>query len=162
MTLYEIEEKLYQQLNEGIAFDDDTGEVYTELDLQKLLDEKMDDYCLFLKNEQAEIEALKNEKKSLDKRIKTKEKKQEYLKNALMEFMKRHDMKKHETSKYVVSTRKSKRLIIDNADAIISEYRNNPDVVKVNYEVNKVTVKKNIVGFKNYAHLEDNTSLTIK
>lgn len=162
MTLYEIEEKLYQQLNEGIAFDDDTGEVYTELDLQKLLDEKMDDYCLFLKNEQAEIEALKNEKKSLDKRIKAKEKKQEYLKNALMEFMKRHDMKKHETSKYVVSTRKSKRLIIDNADAIISEYRNNPDVVKVNYEVNKITVKKNIVGFKNYAHLEDNTSLTIK
>lgn len=79
-----------------------------------------------------------------------------------MEFMKRHDMKKHETSKYVVSTRKSKRLIIDNADAIISEYRNNPDVVKVNYEVNKITVKKNIVGFKNYAHLEDNTSLTIK
>lgn len=162
MTLYEIEEKLYQQLNEGIAFDDDTGEVYTELDLQKLLDEKMDDYCLFMKNEQAEIEALKNEKKSLDKRIKAKEKKQEYLKNALMEFMKRHDMKKHETSKYVVSTRKSKRLIIDNADAIISEYRNNPDVVKVNYEVNKITVKKNIVGFKNYAHLEDNTSLTIK
>ena len=162
MTLYEIEEKLYQQLNEGIAFDDDTGEVYTELDLQKLLDEKMDDYCLFMKNEQAEIEALKNEKKSLDKRIKAKEKKQEYLKNALMEFMKRHDMKKHETSKYVVSTRKSKRLIIDNADAIISEYRNNPDVVKVNYEVNKITVKKNIVGFKDYAHLEDNTSLTIK
>ena len=162
MTLYEIEEKLYQQLNESIAFDDDTGEVYTELDLQKLLDEKMDDYCLFMKNEQAEIEALKNEKKSLDKRIKTKEKKQEYLKNALMEFMKRHDMKKHETSKYVVSTRKSKRLIIDNADAIISEYKNNPDVVKVNYEVNKITVKKNIVGFKNYAHLEDNTSLTIK
>ena len=162
MTLYEIEEKLYQQLNEGIAFDDETGEVYTELDLQKLLDEKMDDYCLFMKNEQAEIEALKNEKKSLDKRIKAKEKKQEYLKNALMEFMKRHDMKKHETSKYVVSTRKSKRLIIDNADAIISEYRNNPDVVKVNYEVNKITVKKNIVGFKNYAHLEDNTSLTIK
>ena len=162
MTLYEIEEKLYQQLNEGVAFDDDTGEVYTELDLQKLLDEKMDDYCLFMKNEQAEIEALKNEKKSLDKRIKAKEKKQEYLKNALMEFMKRHDMKKHETSKYVVSTRKSKRLIIDNADAIISEYRNNPDVVKVNYEVNKITVKKNIVGFKNYAHLEDNTSLTIK
>lgn len=162
MTLYEIEEKLYQRLNEGIAFDDETGEVYTELDLQKLLDEKMDDYCLFLKNEQAEIEALKNEKKSLDKRIKAKEKKQEYIKNALMEFMKRHDMKKHETSKYVVSTRKSKRLIIDNADAIISEYRNNPDVVKVNYEVNKITVKKNIVGFKNYAHLEDNTSLTIK
>lgn len=162
MTLYEIEEKLYQRLNEGIAFDDETGEVYTKLDLQKLLDEKMDDYCLFLKNEQAEIEALKNEKKSLDKRIKAKEKKQEYLKNALMEFMKRHDMKKHETSKYVVSTRKSKRLIIDNADAIISEYRNNPDVVKVNYEVNKITVKKNIVGFKNYAHLEDNTSLTIK
>lgn len=162
MTLYEIEEKLYQRLNEGIAFDDETGEIYTELDLQKLLDEKMDDYCLFLKNEQAEIEALKNEKKSLDKRIKAKEKKQEYLKNALMEFMKRHDMKKHETSKYVVSTRKSKRLIIDNADAIISEYRNNPDVVKVNYEVNKITVKKNIVGFKNYAHLEDNTSLTIK
>lgn len=162
MTLYEIEEKLYQQLNEGIAFDDQTGEVYTELDLQKLLDEKMDDYCLFMKNEQAEIEALKNEKKNLDKRIKTKEKKQEYLKNALMEFMQRHDMKKHETSKYVVSTRKSKRLIIDNADAIISEYRNNPDVVKVNYEVNKITVKKNIVGFKNYAHLEDNTSLTIK
>ena len=162
MTLYEIEEKLYQQLNEDIAFDDETGEVYTELDLQKLLDEKMDDYCLFMKNEQAEIEALKNEKKSLDKRIKAKEKKQEYLKNALMEFMKRHDMKKHETSKYVVSTRKSKRLIIDNADAIISEYRNNPDVVKVNYEVNKITVKKNIVGFKNYAHLEDNTSLTIK
>lgn len=162
MTLYEIEEKLYQRLNEGIAFDDETGEVYTELDLQKLLDEKMDDYCLFMKNEQAEIEALKNEKKSIDKRIKTKEKKQEYLKNALMEFMKRHDMKKHETSKYVVSTRKSKRLIIDNADAIISEYRNNPDVVKVNYEVNKITVKKNIAGFKNYAHLEDNTSLTIK
>lgn len=162
MTLYEIEEKLYHRLNEGIAFDDETGEVYTELDLQKLLDEKMDDYCLFMKNEQAEIEALKNEKKNLDKRIKAKEKKQEYLKNALMEFMKRHDMKKHETSKYVVSTRKSKRLIIDNADAIISEYRNNPDVVKVNYEVNKITVKKNIVGFKNYAHLEDNTSLTIK
>lgn len=162
MTLYEIEEKLYQRLNEGIAFDDETGEVYTDVDLQKLLDDKMDDYCLFMKNEQAEIEALKNEKKSLDKRIKAKEKKQEYLKNALMEFMKRHDMKKHETSKYVVSTRKSKRLIIDNADAIISEYRNNPDVVKVNYEVNKITVKKNIVGFKNYAHLEDNTSLTIK
>lgn len=162
MTLYEIEEKLYQRLNEGIAFDDETGEVYTELDLQKILDEKMDDYCLFMKNEQAEIEALKNEKKNLDKRIKAKEKKQEYLKNELMEFMKRHDMKKHETSKYVVSTRKSKRLIIDNADAIISEYRNNPDVVKVNYEVNKITVKKNIVGFKNYAHLEDNTSLTIK
>lgn len=162
MTLYEIEAKIYQQLNEGVAFDEETGEVYTEVDLQKILDEKMDDYCLFMKNEQAEIEALKNEKKSLDKRIKTKEKKQECLKNALVEFMKRHDMKKHETSKYVVSTRKSKRLIIDNADAIISEYRNNPDVVKVNYEVNKITVKKNIVGFKDYAHLEENTSLTIK
>ena len=162
MTLYEIEEKINQQLNEGIAFDDDTGEVYTELDLQKLLDEKMDDYCLFMKNEQAEIEALKNEKKSLDKRIKAKEKKQEYLKNALVEFMKRHDMKKHETSRYVVSTRNTKRLVIDNADAIISKYRNNPDVVKVNYEVNKITVKKNIVGFKDYAHIENNTSLTIK
>lgn len=162
MTLYEIEEKLYQRLNEGIAFDDETGEVYTELDLQKLLDEKMDDYCLFMKNEQAEIEALKNEKKSLEKRIKAKEKKQECLRNALMEFMNRQDMKKHETSKYVVSTRKSKKLVIDNAEAIISKYRNNPDVVRTNYEVNKMAVKKNIAGFKDYAHLEENTSLTIK
>ena len=76
MTLYEIQEQLFNAIEYGV---DENGEI---LDGQLLddkvneismaLDDKVENIACYIKNLNADIDALKNEKDVLTKRIKTK------------------------------------------------------------------------------------------
>lgn len=88
MNLYEIDEKLYYLIEEG--FDPESGELLEGFDLNKAinettmeLDKKIDNIGAYIKNLESDVDAIKEEKKKLSARQKTKENKIESLKRYL-------------------------------------------------------------------------------
>lgn len=87
-NLYDIDEKLYYLIEEG--FDTETGEILEDFDLNKAineatmeLDKKIDNIGAYIKNLESEVEAIKEEKKKLSSRQKTKENRINSLKRYL-------------------------------------------------------------------------------
>lgn len=158
-SLYEIDKFVQQQLDEGISYDEETGEVISEADLDKLVNDKEDSYVLYIKSLNAEIKALEDEKKQLDSRIKRSKKKAETLQNALLRHMQLLGKKKLSDPRYEVRTRISHPVVIDNEQAIIDK---GGDFVNTKVTINKTAVKKNIDELEGLAHIEDKTNISIK
>lgn len=88
MNLYDINDKLYYLIEEG--FDNESGEILSEDELFKAinnatmeLDKKIDNIGAYIKNLESEVEAIKEEKKKLSSRQKTKENRINSLKRYL-------------------------------------------------------------------------------
>ena len=163
MTLYEIQEQLYNAIEYGV---DENGEI---LDGQLLddkvneismaLDEKVENIACYIKNLNADIEALKNEKKILEQRAKTKTNQMEYLKRYLSTFMQMNNVPKFETPKCKVSFRKSSSVVIDDETKIPRKYKT---IVKET-NIDKTELKKYLqehecVG----AHIEEKQNIGVK
>ena len=107
MTLYEINSQIDQILS-NIEIDDETGEVLIDTTLLESLqiahDVKIENIACFIKNLNAEVEALKAEEKNLYARRKQKEKTIERL-----TYMLDNDLQgqKFETARCKISYRKS-------------------------------------------------------
>lgn len=90
-SLYEINSQIEQAW--GAAVDPDTGEIINEeamqafSELSMTRDEKIENIALAYKNTCAEVEALKTEKLALQKRQATAERKAEWLKQYLSQYM---------------------------------------------------------------------------
>lgn len=159
-TLYEIDKAYQDALNATI--DMETGEILDESGLDKLhelkmdFDKKVSNTACFIKNTNAEIDALDNEIKALQARKKAKKNTVDYLKGNLAKSM---DGKTYEDAKCKVSFRKSEQIVIaDNAD-IPAKY-----LIAQEPKVNKAELKKCLKqGMEFYGvSLEEHSNIQIK
>lgn len=169
MTIYEIDKAIEQMLINGFVFNEETGEVdmlLTPKTLDMMLDDKLEDYGLFIKSLKADTDAITNEIKTLQARKKQKEKLADRLSDTLLKYMEKHDKKKIETPKLLVSTRNSSKVIIDDEEALMEYCRiNHKDdcySIKIEQKPIKANIKKQIADFEGMAHVETNKTINIK
>ena len=116
MKLYEIA----SDLRDILEYAEDESYKDTVEALQMEFEEKVDSIACYIKEIQAEAEAIKAEEKKLAERRKTKENRASSLKQYLYNEMKTTGMKKIETPRSVLSIRKSQvSLVIDNEDLFV-------------------------------------------
>lgn len=148
MNLYEIEEKLYNLIENG--FDSETGEIMEGADLEKnisdcemALNDKIANIACMIKNLQSDAEALKAEKGKLAKRQAVAEHKSEWLKHYLSTYLQgTTDVRKYKYSdaRCAISFRKSESVEIRDINAIPEEYIK-PRTLK-DTDIDKTGIKK--------------------
>ena len=119
MTLYEIDKAL---ADFEFEIDEDTGEILNAADLDELnlaREQKIENIGLYIKNLEAEKEAVKHEKDNFTDREKKLGKKIEGLKGYLTYAL---NGKKFSTPRVAVSFRKSESVLIKNENLIPDEY----------------------------------------
>lgn len=123
-TLYEISAELEKAWN--AAVDPETGEIINEEAMQAInelsmaRDEKIENLALAYKNTCAEAEALKAEKLALQKRQQSAEKKAEWLKQYLSQYMESGE--KYKSAKVVIGWRKSESVQVEENAFLPDEY----------------------------------------
>ena len=138
MNLYEIDSNILD------CVDEETGEIFDvdkfeELSIER--DAKIENICLWIKNLNAEVEALKAEKDAFTKREKSAKNKMESLKKYISGYL---DGNKFETSKVKVSFRKSEQLEVDDYNLLPDEFLRfkepepNKDAIKAALKEGKV------------------------
>ena len=145
MTLYEIDKAL---MDFEFEIDEETGEILNAADLDELKmarEQKIEGVGLWIKNLEAEKEAVKNEKNNLDAREKRIAKKIDGLKDYLAYAL---DGQPFSTSRLVVGWRKSESVDISNEALIPAEYCNIATVSKPDKKAIKKALKegKEIMG----------------
>lgn len=160
MTLYEMTEQartLYAMLEAGDIDEQTFADTLESIGAE----EKADSYCRIIRQFQADVEALKQEKDRLDAKKKTAEAAIDRMKYALLEFVRAVGGKeqKIKTPLFSVSTRISQSVSVLDADAIPAVYKiPQPDKIAVS-EINKALKSGiEIPG----AQLTNNTSVIIK
>ena len=115
MNLYEINNEILE------CVDAETGEIFDEEKYDALSmerDAKMENILLWIKNLNADIDALKNEKKSFEERIKSATNKRDSLKNYIASVL---EGNKFKTDRVSVTWRKSESVEITDIDSIPDE-----------------------------------------
>ena len=142
MRLYDIASGIEQLINQGFVFDEETGEILLETDdldaAQINFNDKLENCALFVKNLKAEAEAIKAEEKRLKERRESLDRKADRLSDYMLYCMKMAGVTKQETAKAAISIRKSKRVVIEAAEAIPDQYCN----VKTDITPDKNKIKK--------------------
>lgn len=166
MTLYEIKENILQQIN-NLEIDEDTGEILNTDALDELseqFEEKAENIALFIKNTNAEAEAMKREEKKLSERRKSLENKANRLKSYLSDTMLAAGKTKISTPKTELSFRKSKVVEIDsefvdwaekNADFLLDYKEPTPSKTAIKDAISNGSVFE-------FARLVENQNLVIK
>lgn len=180
-NLYEIDEKLYYLIEEG--FNPETGEVLNQKELNQAinkttmeLDKKIDNIGVYIKNLEAEVEAIKEEKKNLQARQKTKENKINSLKKYLDGYFRysqsnyfedktgKVKFRKFESPRCVISYRKSDSVNITDINKIPKEYIK--DRVITENDIDKTCIKDYLKKHENEtidgAELLHNRNISIK
>ena len=147
MKLYEIRAELEAliQLDDETLVNEDTGEIYDQeaFDALKLsLEEKVDNICYAIKNNEAEKEVLqakidvfnKEINKLVEKQLQL-EKRNEWLRGYIFRNVEHKNIKKDE---YQIKFTKSEKVEIPDADLVEAEYIR----TKVTNEPDKVAIKK--------------------
>lgn len=139
MTLFELNKAIEEF---ELIIDEETGEVlnFDELDALKLAKEdKIESVCLWVKNLDAEAEAIKAEEKALEARRKSKENLAERLRGYISYALKGETF---ETPKVAVSYRKSTSVVIPDETVISDEYCDMRIVRKPNKTIIKNALKE--------------------
>lgn len=127
-TLYEIQKDIELLLDKGFDYeciDYETGEILEDKAREKLttleVEEtvKIENIALFLKNLDAEAQAIKSEEQALKIRRQAKENKYQWLKNYLSFCLQESGKVKFETAKCLLSFRKSEALEITNKEVLM-------------------------------------------
>lgn len=181
MNLYDIDEKLYYLIEEG--FDTETGEILEDFDLNKAineatmeLDKKIDNIAVYIKNLESEVEAIKEEKKKLSSRQKTKENRINSLKRYLDGYFRysqsnyfedttgKVKFHKFESPRCVISYRKSDSVNITDINKVPELYIK--DRVLTENDVRKSDIKDFLKKYKNQTidgvELLHNKNISIK
>lgn len=130
MNLYQIEQEILD------CVDLETGEIIDIDRIEKLTmarDQKVENICLWIKNLNAEIEALKAEKKAFEQRQKTAENKAESLKRYMTKYL---GGASFNTAKVAVSFRRSEQVKIADSVKLPDKYLRFKEP-----EVNKTALK---------------------
>lgn len=146
----------------------ETGEMLSEDEVLAICeklegerDEKVEYFCKLIANYTAEIEALKNQKKRFDSRIKARSNSVEYLKDYIRLLL-RGEKWTAEDASVAVSYRNTKNVVqIVNLDAIPEEYFKTPHTES---NLNKTAIKESLLNGSNVAGcmLVDKVSTIIK
>lgn len=163
MTLYEINEKLADMVDNAIDYE--TGEVlFTDEDIEALQmekDEKIENIVLYIKNLDADAKAIREEEKILAARRKTLENKTERLKKYLTNNL---NGEKFSTARCSVSFRKSASLVTDEGFIEWAKAFEDSFLKYKEPEVNKTEVTKALKAGKPVPHarLEEGLNIQIK
>lgn len=168
-NLYDISDSLEWLVEESV--DTETGEILEGEDLTKRFDEldmaldlKIENIACFIKNLEAESEAIKAEKKKLEQRAKSAENKSNWLKRYLDTYLKATtkdiDKYKFSTARCALSYRKSQSVDVVNQTEVPKEFIK----TKIEESVDKTAVKNAIKSGKtvNGCQLVTNINLQIK
>lgn len=121
MTLYEMTEQakaLYNMLSYG-EIDEQT---FTDTLESIGADDKINDYCIVIRQLKADAESCKEEKRRFEERIKKFESAQKRMKEALESFMLVMGKDKAKTDKFTLYHTTSKAVEITDLNAIPAEY----------------------------------------
>lgn len=142
MKLYEISDTIRQAL-EHIEFDEETGEILSADELHAVeaaANDKIEATALYLKEEDAEIKALKEEIDRMTARLKSKTKRNDYIKSLLLDAL--HATGKVKTPRVTVSIRLSKAVEITQEQAVPEAFTTK----KVTISPNKIAIKEALVA----------------
>lgn len=169
MSLYDIDRKIAELIENGYneeCVDAETGE-FLEGKVEELLSQyecdravKIENIALYIKNLNAEAEAIKQEEKALADRRKAKEKKAERLEEYLANSLIGNGETKFESSRCSLSFRKSVKVIIADEKQIPVSYLKQ----KIEFTADKTKIKKDLQSGKEIAGamLEEKQNLQIK
>lgn len=162
MKLYEIKGALRAALDR-IEVDEETGEIINAADLDAVeaeAREKLESTALYVRELNAEADALKDEIERLTDRRRSLEKRSTFLKGLMLQGIDALGATKLKTPMVTISVRTSKAVELD-ADALgkIPE-----SFVRVKREADKTAIKAAIEGGFEVpgAHLVENRSLTMR
>ena len=116
MNLYEIDleiNKILEQVNEDGELPEDAIEQLEKLAMDEKT--KLENTAVYYKNLLSDTKSLREEEKALAERRKAKEKNAERVKTYLSDYLQAKGMKKYETTRAVLSFRKSVKTEIDEA-----------------------------------------------
>lgn len=145
-TLYELDGKIRAALdNATITVDPETGEIiegsFSELEeLAEERETKWECIGVYIKNLNAEADAIKAEIENLKKRLDSKTKAVDRLKGYLSESLQNAEQMKFETARVSYYFRKSKETVITDETAIPQEFMK----VKTESKPDKTAIKKAI------------------
>ena len=138
MKLYEINDALRSALD-TVTIDEETGEI-TGAELLHTVEaeaaDKVEATALYLRESDAEIEAVKAEIDRLTARVKSAQRKNDYIKSMLLDAL--HATGKVKTARVTVSIRKSQAVEIEANAPLPDAYQ----TVKTTVAPNKVAIKK--------------------
>lgn len=163
-TLYEINKSIEQVLETGFAFDEETGEIYfTEDDLESLqldLRTKLENCGLWIKNQNALANSIREEEKKLADRRRAIEKRTERLETYMAYVMSQNDMKALETPTVALKATTSKRVYVWNEDVLPECYLRKVEKVSVDKKAITEAIKN---GEEVYgASLEEYNGVSVK
>lgn len=161
MSLYTLTNDMIALIEGGMIVDEESGEILFDADN---FEEKEGEYLdklegcgIYCKNEQAEIDAIREEEKRLADRRRIKENKVKRLKEYMLQSMDATQTEKLDTPKVFISKRKSQKVIIDNEAKIPRQF------IKITETVNKTELKKALKnGDITGAHIEYSVNLQLK
>jgi predicted RNase H-like nuclease (RuvC/YqgF family) len=173
MNLYDIDDRLVNLIEN--QFDTDDGTIYeSEEELAKKIDEvsmeldtKIENIGCYIKNLEADVEALKKEEDNLENRRKQTQRKIEGLKNYLNGYLTAcypndEDRRKwkFKTPKVILGYRKSTKVEVPNLDVLDKEFI----TVKTEVSANKKAIGEALKNGKEVkgAYLKENINLSIK
>lgn len=164
MKLYEIPQEIENLVNE------ETGEITDPVlftQLNESMEQKLSYLALMNKNRESDVKALDDEIKALTERKKVLENKVSNTKAFLSNFMLENGIKKIETSKVVISFRKSTSVTVDDSVALLNDFKEKglTDLykTKVTESLDKTAIKKWLKdNMSNYCRLEEKQNIQIK
>lgn len=115
-SLYELDQAVLTVLENGLVFDEETGEILFDEDnfneLEGARNDKMENVALYIKSLDADALAIRAEEKALAERRSIKERKAERLRDYLTRSMQTFGDTKLETPRVAISFRKSESVEI--------------------------------------------------
>lgn len=116
MRLYDLAAGVESVIDSGMVIDEETGEILFDADnleeLQMAFEEKLVNCALYIKNLDAEVEAIKNEEKRLNQRRKSAENKALRMRDYVLNCLEIAGKKKIEDARVSIGTRLSKAVKI--------------------------------------------------
>lgn len=144
MKLYEIDKALLDVIESGYSVDEDTGEIYfSEDELEALITDrnyKLEGCALYVKNLDAESDAIKAEIERLQARQKAKQRRADYMRQYIAQSMKLFGDTQMETARADVRLRKSTYVDVFNAGMLAPEFVR----TKVTTAPDKAAIKKRL------------------
>lgn len=162
-SLYELTESTREAIDELLALEDIPQEAVNDTieGLEGELQIKQRNVAAYILNRQSDIEAMKQYKNNMDKRIKQAENQIDRLKNGLLWSLKKHGKNGLELPEIAIKIKNNPpSVVINNADLIPPEYRR----TKVEYVLDKNKIKESIKAGNSVsgAHLEAKERIDIK
>ena len=160
MKLYEISDAIRQALDH-IELDEETGEILSADELHAVeaeASDKIEATALYLRELDAEAKAAKDEADRMIARVKSMQKRSDYLKAMLLEAL--HATGKVKTARVTVSIRTTQAVAVDEGANLPEAYT----TVKTTVSPNKVAIKQALLDGVEVpgCHIEERESVQIR